>query len=85
VIAVDINCRVYSNGTWKKLNQTVALEDVFYEFNVFLPENGFTLFQILKISEEVEYHRSIYFLHINTVEEAKKQAKAFVESKEADW
>jgi hypothetical protein len=84
VIAVDINCRVYSNGTWKKLNQTVALEDTFYEFNIFLPENGFTLFQITKISEEVEYHRSIYFIHIETVEQAKNQVEAFVESLECD-
>lgn len=81
---MDSNCRVYSNGTWKKLNQTVALEDVFYEFNVFLPENGFTLFQILKISEEVKYHRSIYFIHIETVEQAKNQVEAFVDSMESD-
>ena len=81
---MESNCRVYSNGTWKKLNQTIALEDTFYEFNVFLPENGFTLFQILKISDEVEYHRSIYFLHIETVEKAKKQVEIFVESMEGD-
>jgi hypothetical protein len=78
------NCRVYSNDTWKKVHKTVSLGDAFYEFDIYLPENDFALFQILKISDEVEYHRSIYFLHIETVEDAKKQVDAFVDSMEDD-
>jgi hypothetical protein len=82
---VKSNCRVYSNDSWEKVQMTVSTGDGFYEFNVFLPEDDFALFQILKISDEVEYHQSIYFLHIETVEGAKRQIDAFVESKERDF
>lgn len=81
---MESNCRVYSNDAWKKVHKTVYLEDAFYEFDIYLPENDFALFQILKISDEIEYHRSIYFLHIETVGKAKKQVDAFVESMESE-
>jgi hypothetical protein len=84
VSVVDSNCAVYDNDAWKKVHKTVYLEDAFYEFDIYLPENDFALFQILKISDEIEYHRSIYFLHIETVEKAKKQVEVFVESMEGD-
>jgi hypothetical protein len=84
VSVVDSNCAVYDNDTWKKVHKTVYLEDAFYEFDIYLPENDFALFQILKISDEIEYHCSIYFLHIETVEKAKKQVDAFVESMESE-
>lgn len=79
------NCRVYGNDSWEKVHMTISTEEGFYEFNVFLPENDLTLFQILKITDEVEYHRSIYFLHVETVEGAKRQIEAFVESKECGF
>jgi hypothetical protein len=85
VEAVKSSCQVYANHSWKKVHKVVVTEDAFYEIDVYLPENDYALFQILKISDEIEYHRSIYFLHIETVEGAKRQIDAFVESKECDF
>jgi hypothetical protein len=78
------NFRLYDNDSWRKLHAIFNIEDAFFEVDVFLPENGFTLFQITKITDRVEYHKSIHFLHITSVEGAKKQIGAIVESLEGD-
>ncbi|MFB6115254.1 MAG: hypothetical protein ABEK04_03095, partial [Candidatus Nanohalobium sp.] len=76
--------QLYDNDSWRKLHAIVRTENAFFEVDVFLPENGFTLFQITKITDQIEYHKSIYFLHITSVEGAKKQIGAIVESLEGD-